>query len=103
MSTAKRLHYSYDEFQRLLGRSDIKLEYCDGVIYAMAGGTLAHSQLAGAAIATLRQALRTRCSVFTLLRSAGTKMPREIGPGSAAHHCVLHRVRGTEKSYCAWG
>jgi Uma2 family endonuclease len=64
MSTAKRLHYSYDEYRRLLERSDIKLEFCDGVIYAMAGGTLAHARLAATAIALLKQALG-RCAVFS--------------------------------------
>ncbi len=65
MSTAKRLHYSYEEYLRLLEQSSIKLEYCDGVIYAMAGGTVAHAALAAAVIAALRQSLAGRCTVFT--------------------------------------
>ncbi len=65
MSTAKRLHYSYAEYKRSLAHSDVKLEYCDGVIYAMAGGTVAHAELAAAAIAILRTALRDRCRVLT--------------------------------------
>jgi Uma2 family endonuclease len=65
MSTAKRLHYSYEQYLRLLEESDIKLEYCDGVIYAMVGGTPAHALLSAAAIGVLRQALLNRCSVST--------------------------------------
>ena len=65
MSTAKRLHYSYEEYQRLLTRSDIKLEYCDGVIYAMAGGTLAHAHLGLAMGAILRQVLGSSCRAFS--------------------------------------
>lgn len=65
MSTAKRLHYSYAEYLQLLADSDIKLEYCDGVIYAMAGGTPAHAQLGAAVIGIFRQALADRCRVFS--------------------------------------
>lgn len=36
MSTARRLHYSYEEYLHTLSMSDVKLEYCEGVIYAMA-------------------------------------------------------------------
>lgn len=65
MSTAKRLHYSYDEYLRLLEQAEIKLEYCDGVIYAMAGGSLAHGALSAAMVGVFRQALSGRCTVFT--------------------------------------
>lgn len=43
MTTAKRLHYSHEDYRRLLEESTLELEYCDGIIYAMAGGTLAHA------------------------------------------------------------
>jgi Uma2 family endonuclease len=65
VSTAKRLHYTYEEYLTLLEQSTLKLEYCDGVIYAMARGTLAHAALAAAMIAHLRQSLAGTCSVFT--------------------------------------
>ena len=45
--------------------SEVKLEYCDGEIYAMAGGTPAHAELAAAAIGLLRSALLGRCRVWT--------------------------------------
>ena len=65
MTTAKRLHYSYEQYLRLLSDSDLKLEYCDGVIYAMAGGTVAHAALGAAAISVVRQALGATCTVFS--------------------------------------
>lgn len=45
--------------------SDVKLEYCGGEIYAMAGGTPAHAYLAAAAIRLLSNALLGRCRVST--------------------------------------
>jgi Uma2 family endonuclease len=65
VSTAKRLHYTLDEYLRLLEGSPLKLEYHDGVIYAMAGATLAHAELATAAAALLRAALPPGCRVFS--------------------------------------
>ena len=64
MTSAKRLHYSYAEYLELLERSDFKLEYCDGVIYAMAGGSIAHAQLGAAAIRLLSGSL-SGCTVFS--------------------------------------
>ena len=65
MTTARRLNYSYTEYLRALADSDIKLEYCDGVIYAMAGGTPAHAALGLAAGSLLRQALSGKCTVYS--------------------------------------
>src|SRR4051812_33804313 len=45
--------------------SDVKLEYCEGEIYAMAGGTPAHADLAATAIRLLGNALLGRCRVST--------------------------------------
>lgn len=63
MSTARRLHHSYEEYLRALELSGVKLEYCDGEIYAMAGGTPAHADLAAAALRLLGNALLGRCRV----------------------------------------
>lgn len=63
VSTARRLHHSYEEYLRALEVSGVKLEYCDGEIYAMAGGTPAHADLAAAAIRLLGNALAGRCRV----------------------------------------
>lgn len=65
MSNARRLHYTHDEYLKVLASSTVKLEYCDGVIYAMAGGTVAHAELAAAVTALLRNALQGRCRVFS--------------------------------------
>src|SRR6478672_9466212 len=63
VTTARRLHHSYDDYLRALDVSGVKLEYCDGEIYAMAGGTPAHADLAAAAIRLLGNALVGRCRV----------------------------------------
>jgi Uma2 family endonuclease len=65
MSTARRLHYTYEEYLRLLEISSVKLEYCDGVIYAMAGGTPAHAALCAAATRLLGNALAGRCVAYS--------------------------------------
>jgi Uma2 family endonuclease len=65
VTTARRLHYSYDDYLRVLDQSDFKLEYCDGVIYAMAGGTIAHAALSGSIIGVLRQVAGKGCLVFS--------------------------------------
>ncbi len=50
MGTAKRLHDPFDEYLRLLKQAETKLGYCEGVFYAMAGGTLAHGALSAAMV-----------------------------------------------------
>ena len=65
VTSARRLHYSYDEYLSSLEMSKVKLEYCDGEIYAMAGDTPAHADLAAAAIHLLSNALIGRCRVST--------------------------------------
>jgi len=57
VTTGRRLHYSYEDYLSALEMSEVKLEYCDGEMYAMAGGTPAHAFLAAAAIALLRNEL----------------------------------------------
>ncbi|HEY5955046.1 MAG TPA: Uma2 family endonuclease [Polyangiaceae bacterium] len=63
MSTARRLHHTYEEYLRTLEVSGVKLEYCDGEIYAMAGGTPAHADLAASILRLLGNALLGRCRV----------------------------------------
>ncbi len=65
MSTARRLHYSYEEYLRALEMSDLRLEYQEGVIYAMAGGTRAHAQLSAAMIGLLYSRLPKTCKTAT--------------------------------------
>jgi Uma2 family endonuclease len=63
MSTARRLHHSYADYLRLLEMGATKLEYWDGEIYAMAGGTPEHADLAAAATRILGNTLLDRCRV----------------------------------------
>ena len=65
MTTARRVHYTYEDYLAALEMSEVKLEYCDGEIYAMAGGTPVHADLAAAAIRLLSNALLGRCRVST--------------------------------------
>ena len=65
MGTAHQLRYSYGDYLRSLEHSELKLEYCAGVIYAMAGGTPTHAELGVAASSVLRQALLGRCTVYS--------------------------------------
>ncbi len=63
MTTARRLHHSYHDYLAALEVSGVKLEYCDGEIYAMAGGTPVHADLAASVIRLLGNALLGRCRV----------------------------------------
>jgi Uma2 family endonuclease len=63
VSTARRLHHSYDDYLRALELSAVKLEYCDGEIYAMAGRTPAHADLAAAIMRLLGNELLGLCRV----------------------------------------
>lgn len=63
MTTARRLHYSYPEYLSALEVSGVKLEYCEGEIYAMAGGTPAHADLAASIIRLLGNLFLDRCRV----------------------------------------
>lgn len=65
MTTARRLHYTYAEYLRTLADSDLKLEFHDGTIYAMAGGTIAHAGLSANATRVLGQHLLGRCAAFS--------------------------------------
>jgi Uma2 family endonuclease len=66
MSRARRLNYSYDDYLRALEASHIKLEFCNGQIYAMAGGTPTHAQLGARVIRWLGAGLGTGpCEVYS--------------------------------------
>jgi len=65
VTSAHPLHYDYAEYLASLDASVLKLEYCRGVIYAMAGGTRAHAQLSASAIVALAGALPESCRVAT--------------------------------------
>ena len=61
---ARATHYSYQEYLASLAMTELKLEYCEGVIYAMAGGTPTHAELSVNSAAILKREL-AKCSVFS--------------------------------------
>ncbi len=63
MTTARRVHHRYEDYLELLEVSGVKLEYCDGEIYAMAGGAPAHADLGASLTRLLGNALLGRCRV----------------------------------------
>ncbi len=59
-------YMSVDEWRELEQQSEIKHEYIDGQVYAMAGGTLAHSFVAVNALTLLNRAFEDGpCRVYT--------------------------------------
>ncbi|WP_437834180.1 Uma2 family endonuclease [Sorangium sp. So ce1153] len=65
VAPAHRIHYTYAEYLALEASSNVKHEYLDGQIYAMAGGTPEHAALAAAVIGLLFPELRRgRCRAY---------------------------------------
>jgi Uma2 family endonuclease len=63
-SPAHRIHYAYADYLALEASSNVKHEYLDGQIYAMAGGTPEHAALAATVVGLLFGAVRGgRCRV----------------------------------------
>jgi Uma2 family endonuclease len=58
-------HYSYAEYLATLAETHLKLEYYEGCIYAMAGGTREHAALSVAIASLLRDALKGACTVLS--------------------------------------
>jgi Uma2 family endonuclease len=67
VSSGRRHHrYTYAEYVALEQRSDVKHEFLDGEIYAMAGGSEDHSALAAEVLRALGNAVGDRpCRVHT--------------------------------------
>ena len=66
MATLPRHRYTIDEYAALDEMADFKLEYFDGEIYAMAGGSVAHAQIAANIIRHVGNALAGgTCRVLT--------------------------------------
>ncbi|MGK3989269.1 Uma2 family endonuclease [Sorangium sp. So ce136] len=64
VAPAHRIHTTYAECLALEASSNVKHEYLDGQIYAMAGGTPEHAALAAAVIGLLfPESRRGRCRV----------------------------------------
>jgi Uma2 family endonuclease len=65
VSSARGLHYTYAQYLEALERSELKLEYYDGDIFAMAGGTPEHGIVAGALTVLVGKQLPPSCRVLT--------------------------------------
>jgi Uma2 family endonuclease len=68
VSAAEKLVTKYAEYLALEAASPVKMQFVDGVAYAMAGGSPAHAQLAAEMIIALGFLLRSgkgHCRVFT--------------------------------------
>jgi Uma2 family endonuclease len=63
VTSARGVHHGYPAYLELLERSSVKLEYCDGEIYAIADGTPTHADLGAAVTRLLGNALLDRCRV----------------------------------------
>lgn len=62
--THSRHRYTYDEYLAFERDSEMKHEFADGEIYAMAGGSLRHSALASRISAALESARTSDCIAF---------------------------------------
>ena len=97
MAASHPVYYTFAEYLVINEASTVKLEYADGRIYAMAGGTPDHASLAAAVIGELSAALRGgRCRVYSsdlMVRVPATGLatypdvsvvcgPRELDPES---------------------
>lgn len=66
MGDAAHAKITYDEYLAMERASDVKLEYLDGEVRAMSGGTTEHALLSANAVGILRDALRARpCNAFS--------------------------------------
>ncbi len=65
MSTARRYRHSYEAYLRLEAESPFKLEFSDGEIFAMAGGTPEHGALAMRLVALVTPLLPAGCRVLS--------------------------------------
>jgi Uma2 family endonuclease len=63
MSTARRLHHTYDQYLEVERLSSVRHEFLDGEIYAMAGGTPEHGILAARLTALLSAGVPAGCHV----------------------------------------
>lgn len=65
MVSARRLHNTYADYLALEREGVTKHEFCDGEIFAMAGGSPEHAILSAEVIALLRAQLPSSCVVMT--------------------------------------
>lgn len=65
MNAASPSYTSYDDYLARETASDVKHEWCDGVVYAMSRGTPEHARLAARMARLLGNQLGKTCEVFT--------------------------------------
>jgi len=65
VTSARQVHYTYAEYLAALEVSELRLEYLDGEIFAMAGGTPEHGMVAARMIQQLGAILPGSCRVMT--------------------------------------
>jgi Uma2 family endonuclease len=53
VTSARQVHYTYAEYLAALEVSELRLEYLDGEIFAMAGGSPEHGMIAARIIQSL--------------------------------------------------
>ena len=70
MNAAEKLAMTYPEYLALERETGVRHEFVDGVAYAMAGGTLAHSRLGATVSALLFSLLRPNSILCSLTTSA---------------------------------
>ena len=86
-------YVSYEDFLEAELRSPTKHEWLDGVVYAMAGGTLEHSRLAVNVTAALKIAFPT-CTVF---QSDAMILVRATGLSTYADGVIVCGAIDTQK------
>jgi Uma2 family endonuclease len=65
MSRDSQRHYSVDDYFMVEEMSEVKHEYCNGGIFAMAGASVAHNEIAANVVSELRFNLRdTDCGAY---------------------------------------
>jgi Uma2 family endonuclease len=65
MTTARRYRHRYEDYLELEKASPLKLEYSDGEIFAMAGGTPEHGALAMQLVRLVSASLGKSCTVYS--------------------------------------
>lgn len=101
---------SYEEFLALEAASELRLEFVDGAVYAMAGGTPEHARLSIAIASELRAALADKgCAVYgsdlklridatnrtthaDAIVVCGPEVVSEIDPNAVINPCVVVEV-----------
>jgi Uma2 family endonuclease len=64
MTAASPSRVSYEDYVAAEVSSDLKHEWCDGVVYAMSRGTIEHGRLTARALRALGAALGVECELF---------------------------------------